>query len=149
MTTMKMKLAIVLMACGTIFFSCKKDKEQDKPTGCTVNMENLAGSYRLTALQYKETANATPVDYLAPMEDCEKDDILTLKSDGTYSYADAGTVCTPSRSDNGTWQLKDNVLTSDGTLNGTVAAFDCKTLTYYVENSLKTGDRLTFTLVKQ
>lgn len=149
MTTMKMKLAIVLMASGAAFFSCKKDKKQDKPTGCTVNMQNLAGAYRLTALQYKETASAAPVDYLAHMEDCAKDDILTLKSDGTYSYADAGTVCTPSGSGNGTWSVKDNVLTSDGTLNGTVAGFDCRTLTYYVENSIKTGDRLTFTLVKQ
>jgi len=39
-------------------------------------------------------------------------------------------------------------LTSDGTLNGTIASFDCKTLVYYIDNAITPGDRLTYTLEK-
>jgi hypothetical protein len=112
-------------------------------------MEGLSGSYKLTALQYKANANAAPADYFSYMDDCEKDNILTLKKDGTYNVNDAGTVCTPSDAQNGTWLVKGNTLTSDGTLNGTIASYDCKTLVYYIDNSIVQGDRLTFTMVKQ
>ena len=142
-----MKWALMCIVTSAILFSCKKEESQ--PSGCSISMTGLAGSYKLTALQYKASAAATPVDYLAGMEDCEKDDIITLKGDGTYIYNDAGTVCTPVKSDHGTWQVKGNILTSDGTLNGTVVSYDCKTMVYYVENSLVAGDRLTFTMVKQ
>ncbi len=142
-----MKWALMGIAAATILFSCKKEKSE--PAGCSISMTGLAGAYKLTALEYKASAAAKPVDYLAAMEACEKDDIITLKSDGTYQYSDQGTVCTPVKNDQGTWQVKGNTLTSDGTLNGTVASYDCKTMVYYVENSIVAGDRLTFTMVKQ
>lgn len=134
-------------ALNMMFISCKK--ENNNTPECKVNMTSLAGSYKLAALQYKSGATATPVDYLAYMDACEKDNILVLKSDGTYDSNDGGTVCSPSETSHGTWQVDGNTLTSDGTLNGTVASYDCSTLVYYIENSIKEGDRLTFTLVKQ
>jgi len=136
---------VALLTCGTLF-SCNKNP--DVPT-CEVTVANLSGSYKLSALQYKSSASAAPVDYLATMDDCEKDNILTLKSDGSYHSDDAGTVCSPNESGDGTWQLKGNTLTSDGTLNGTIDSYDCKILVYHIDNALKTGDRLTFTMVKQ
>jgi len=134
------------MAASTLF-ACKKEK--DNTPGCPVTMENLSGAYKLTALQYKASANAAPADYLAYMDDCEKDNILNLKSDGTYKEDDAGTVCDTDEADQGTWQLHGNTLTSDGKLNGTIASWDCKTIVYYIENAIKPGDRLTYTLEKQ
>jgi len=147
MKTTTMKWAMTAMVTGSIFFSCKKEKSD--PPGCSINVENLSGSYKLTALQYKATATAAPVDYLAFRDACEADDIIILRNNGTYEYNDAGTVCTPGGNEHGSWELKGNTLTSDGTLNGTIADYDCKTLTYYVENSIVAGDRLTFTMEKQ
>ncbi len=142
-----MKWTFMALTAGMIFFSCRKEKSD--ASGCSISMAGLSGSYKLTALQYKPSATAAPLDYLATMEACEKDDILILQSNGTYNYNDAGTICTPNGTDHGTWSLSGKTLTSDGKLNGTIASYDCKTLVYYVENALVAGDRLTFTMVKQ
>lgn len=137
----------MVMVLSGLLFSCSK-KDTGTP-GCKINMASLAGTYKLTALQYKINATATPVNYLDYMDDCEKDNILTLKSNGTYDSDDAGTVCTPSETGHGTWQVSGNTLTSDGTLNGTIDSYDCKKMVYYVDNALRPGDRLTFTMEKQ
>jgi len=142
-----MTWALITMAAGSLFFSCKK--EDSKPAGCSIDMTSLAGSYKLTALQYRADASAAPVDYLQFMDDCEKDNIIVLKDDGTYVTNDLGTVCTPSEDARGTWLVKGTTLTSDGVLNGTIDSYDCKTMVYYTDNSIKPGDRLTFTMVKQ
>ena len=71
-------------------FACKKEK--DNTPGCPVTMETLSGDYKLTALEYKASSTAAPADYLAYMDDCEKDDTLRLKNDGTYNKEDGGTV---------------------------------------------------------
>ncbi|MGO4288986.1 lipocalin family protein [Chitinophaga sp. RAB17] len=147
MKTTTMKWALIAMTAGTMIFACKKEKSSTPE--CSINVTSLSGAYKLTALQYKASATAAPVDYLAFMEPCEKDDIITLKSDGTYKYNNAGTVCESDKIGDGTWQLSGNTLTSDGQLNGTIASYDCKTLTYYVENSIQPGDKLVFTMVKQ
>ena len=55
----------------------------------------------------------------------------------------------PEESASGTWQLHGKILISDGLLNGTIASWDCKTLVYYIDNAIKPGDRLTYTLEKQ
>jgi len=135
------------MIGSTVFFACKKEKA-DAP-GCAITVENLSGAYKLTALQYKLSQNAAPSDFLAYMDDCEKDDIINLKKDGTYKEDDAGTVCDPAKTAEGTWLLHGNTLISDGTLNGTIAGYDCKTLVYYIDNAITPGDRLTYTMVKQ
>ncbi|MBN9382232.1 MAG: lipocalin family protein [Chitinophagaceae bacterium] len=142
-----MKRALMVMVSSSVLFACKKEK--DNTSGCPITVDNLSGAYKLTALQYKASANADPADYLAYMDDCEKDDTMILKNDGTYKKDDAGTVCDPEETASGTWQLHGNTLTSDGTLNGTIASFDCKKLVYYIDNALKPGDRLTYTLEKQ
>jgi hypothetical protein len=147
MQTITMKWALMAIALGSMLISCKKEKSSTSE--CSISLTGLSGSYKLTALQYKASANASPVDYLAFMDDCEKDDILILKNNGTYNVNDVGTVCTPSNAQNGTWKLNGNTLISDGILNGTVASYDCKTLVYYTDNSIVTGDRLTFTMIKQ
>jgi|SRR5579872_3042423 len=142
-----MKKTLLVIVCGIALFACKKEKA-DSP-GCSKTMENLSGAYKLTALQYKASPNAASSDYLAYLDTCEKDNIINLKSDGTYLENDAGTVCVPSETTEGTWQLHGDTLTSDGIVNGTIASFDCKMLVFYVDNALKQGDRLTYTMEKQ
>ncbi|GAB2812347.1 lipocalin-like domain-containing protein [Ferruginibacter profundus] len=149
MNTVKMKWALTALVCSTMLFACKKDPVTPPEPDCSINLTNLSGAYKLTALQYKRSATATPVNYLDYMDACEKDDIVTLKSDGTYHYNDAGTVCTPNGSNDGTWSVTGNTINSDGTVNGTISSYDCKTLVYYAENVNLPGDKFTFTMVKQ
>jgi hypothetical protein len=148
MNTQKMKWALTALVCSTMFFSCKKDPVNPEPD-CSINRTNLSGAYKLTAMTYKRSATAPVVNYLDYMDDCEKDDIITLKSDGTYQYNDAGTVCNPNGSDIGTWSVTGNTINSDGTINGTITSYDCKTLMYYAENINLPGDKFSFTMVKQ
>jgi len=84
MKTTNMKWALIAMTSGIMFFSCKKEKSN--ASQCSISMTGLAGSYKLTALQYTPEPGAAPLDYLAPMEDCAKDDSLILHNDGTYDY---------------------------------------------------------------
>jgi hypothetical protein len=147
MKTTTMKRAITVLVAGIVLFACKKEK--DKAPGCPVTMESLSGAYKLTALQYRASAGAVAADYLAYMDDCQKDDVIYLNDDGSYREDDAGTVCDPTEAAAGTWQLHGTTLVSDGTVNGTIASFDCKTLVFYIDNAIKPGDRLTYTMEKQ
>lgn len=149
MKTITMKWTLMVLVAGSLLFSCKKEESSDPAPTCAVNMTNISGTYKLTSLQYKSSASATPVEETDFMEPCEKDDIIILKSDGTYDFKDQGTVCSPSGNEHGTWTLKGNTLTSNGKLNGTVTSFDCKTMVYVTENVLVQGDKYTFTMVKQ
>ncbi|MDP4260766.1 MAG: lipocalin family protein [Bacteroidota bacterium] len=142
-----MKWALIAVTSGAMVLSCKKEKSNS--TQCPTTMAGLSGSYKLTALQYKPGPSAAPVDYFASLDDCEKDDILILKSDGTYDYDDAGTVCNPDGTDHGNWRSDGNALISDGLFNGTIISYDCTTLVFYTQNAIKAGDKLTYTMVKQ
>jgi len=137
-------LALTAISIG----SCKKSKG-DEAKDCALTMANVSGTYRLTALKYNPGEGQPEQDALPLRDACENDDLITLKSDGTYLYQDAGTVCTPGGTDNGTWSLNGKVLSSDGDIYGTVKNFDCKTFVYYIPDIYSSGDKLTFTLTKQ
>jgi hypothetical protein len=147
MKTTILKWTLIAMTSGAIVLSCKKEKND--ASQCSTSMTGLSGSYKFSGLQYKPDPSAAPVDYLAFMDDCEKDDILILKSDGTYDYNDAGTACNPNGTASGSWAVNGKTLTSDGIFNGTISSYDCTTLVFYTENAIKPGDRLTYTMVKQ
>ena len=134
------------MTFSLFLFSCQKETP---PPTCTITMAGLSGTYKIGAIQYRLTASSAPVDYLALMDACEKDDLLQLKNDGTYIYTDAGMVCSPNGSSTGTWSLSGTVLTSDGLLAGTIEGYDCKTLVCFIDNVNVPGDRVTQTLVRQ
>jgi hypothetical protein len=138
------KLALTLAIGVLTFASCKKDNDDD----CQTTAATLAMSYKTVSIKYKQTPSSSEIDYFATLDACEKDDVLTLNANGTYSYTDAGTACTPSGSYTGTWSVSGNTITVDGD-NGTIQSFDCNTLVLYIENSFVAGDRLTTTLVKQ
>lgn len=140
-------VSVVVVSCTLV--ACQKEKSETGDPKCSISMTGLAGTYKLTALQYRQNASAAPVDYLAYMDACEQDNLLILKSDGTYEYRDLGTICPDAEPNTGTWEVNGHQLTSDGTLNGTLASYDCKTMVYYLENAIRPGDQLTYTLVKQ
>jgi hypothetical protein len=144
-TIMKKNTLIVLLAA--FFFSCQKDPE---PPTCATNATSLSGSYKITAVTYKENASAAEVDYysLFYTEPCERDDILTFNANGTYQFTDAGIVCDPSNSDNSTWSLVGNTITVDGD-PATIESFDCKTLVVFTEDEVVPGDKIKLTLTKQ
>lgn len=145
---MKMlRTAICLTLSISLLMACKKEKKEENT--CTANQQGIAGTYRLTALKYKMSATSPEQDYLIYLDACERDDLITLNANGTYSYQDAGTSCSPSNNDSGTWSVNGNTISSDGMVNGTITSFDCRTLVYHVDNTLVTGDSYIFTMVKQ
>lgn len=141
----KSMLCITLLS--GVFAGCKKEKKEEP--SCAATQQGLAGTYRLTALKYKMSASASEQDYLQYLDACERDDLVTLNADGNYTYQDAGTSCTPSNNDSGTWSVHGSTISSDGVVNGTISSYDCRTLVYHLDNILVPGDTYIFTMVKQ
>jgi Lipocalin-like domain len=147
MNIVKLKLAIATLLISSVIFSCKKDKNNGDE--CPINMNSLSGTYKLISLKYKLNSSAPEQDYLAFMDDCEKDDVIILNQSGTYRYQDAGTVCSPNGSSDGEWSVHGHTLTSDGLINGRISSFDCKKIVYNIDNINTDGDRLVFVMEKQ
>jgi Lipocalin-like domain len=147
MNKLQTKLSLAVLALSSVLFSCKKEDSATPP--CSISMQNLSGSYKLTALKYKLTPATPEMDFFALMDDCEKDDLLILNANGTYQFKDLGIACSPDGNENGTWKLNGNTLISDGILEGNISSFDCKTLVFYNDNYNIPGDRAIVTLVKQ
>ena len=80
---------------------------------------------------------------------CERDDVYTFQTNGTYQLKDAGVVCSPNGDDNGTWSfVSPNSMTIDGDPD-IIEYFDCKTLVIVNMDIQTSGDRLKLTLTKQ
>lgn len=142
-----LKSAFAALTLSSLLLACKKDTPAEPD--CSLSLNGLAGKYKLTKMQYKRDASAPEVDYLQFMDDCEKDDVVELKNNGTYTYTDGGTVCDPNGNDTGTWSISGNTINGDGTVDGTVSSYDCKTLVYYGTSIYLPGDKMTFTITKQ
>ena len=141
-----MKKLIIFPLAFFLLTSCSKDKDKS----CKLDAASLSGSYRVTGAKYKANALATETDYYSQLyaDACERDDIVTLNSNGTYTFTDAGVKCTPPGDDTGTWSFSGNTLTIDGVAEN-VDNFNCSALTISASNIVNTGDKLTLTLTKQ
>ncbi len=126
-----MLILLNLSGCRTFFLlwlttlfvltACKKNNIEV----CELSHDNLAGSYQLVSISYKETPSSSTIDYIAQYyEECEKDDVITFQQDNVYSYADFGEICAPNGSYDGHWSLERNVLISDG-IGGSIRNFSC------------------------
>jgi hypothetical protein len=80
----------LLIISLTTLSSCKKDKDET----VAISLQSIAGSYKLTAWTYKY-GTMPEEDIMQLIDDCEKDDVITLKTDKTYTSADVGVKCTP------------------------------------------------------
>ena len=129
-----------------LIFSCKKDKG----SSCTISMASISGSYKKTAVTYKASATSAEVDYFSTVfpDACEWDDINTFDTNGTSHLTDAGIVCSPPSTDNGTWSLSGNIMTTGG-VPFTIESFDCKTLVLSFPNIQVAGDKLKITHTRQ
>lgn len=116
---------VVLTLAGLLTGGCKK--ETNEPQVVTYSVADLAGSYMLTSIKYR--AHDTPEEDITDtyFTTCELDNVYELKTDMTFSYVDAGTVCDPEGSYNNTWQL-DGALLSFDFYNMTIQKFDGKNL---------------------
>jgi hypothetical protein len=153
MKTMNFSKTTILAATflfSTAMVSCKKeDSKHEDHAPCTTNVASLAGSYKIETTMYKQNAASTELDLFSFLSPCMKDDVITLKADGSWMSLDAGTVCTPAGSDDGQWLLNNNALLSDGPLSGTLKGFDCKKLVLINKDIYVAGDQLITTAVKQ
>ncbi len=128
------------------FASCKKDKND---SSCTLSTASIAGNYKVTAVTYKASASSPEVDFFDQYaEDCEKDDILTLNTNNTFNYTDAGVTCSPDGSYNGNWSLNGNTVTVDGE-SGTVENFTCNSFLVTASGILTSGDKISITYTRQ
>jgi hypothetical protein len=143
----KLKLAFATLVISSIILSCKKEKNNDG--GCSITMSSLSGTYKLTSLKYKVNGTTAEQDFLAFMDDCEKDDLIILNQNGNYNYQDAGSVCSPDNSSSGEWALHGRTIASDGVMNGAISSFDCKTLVYHMDDIYTEGDRMEFVMTRQ
>src|SRR5258705_2847293 len=135
------KLLFTCLPLSLLFFSCKKEKAT-----CDLNSTTIVGAYKATAITYKATPSSTPVDIFALSDACDKDNIIILNANGTYTYQDAGVKCDPTSDDIGTWSLNNNALTVD-TESGVVTSFDCSSMVLTLTDS--NGGVTTQTLSKQ
>jgi hypothetical protein len=141
------KTLIFYTICMTILTaSCKHG---DKEEICTTSVAAISGTYKIASLKYKPTPTSPEQDFMFTLKDCEKDDLLTFKPNGSYSHEDKGIVCTPDRSNTGKWSLTGNTINSDGEVDGTIRLFDCSKLVVSVPTDLIDGDEMILTLQKQ
>ena len=141
------KLILAITVITLAVASCKKKNDDDKQ--CEVTVASLSGTYRLTAIKYKVSANTSEQDVTDDfLEACQRDDNYVLSANGVVEYEDAGTVCNPDESYTSTWSVSGNTIVIDGD-GGTVESFNCTTLRVYTEGEIIAGDKVTLVFTKQ
>jgi len=135
-----MKKTTVFLLAVVLLLSCNPEEVE-----CNTSVANISGPYRVTAYGYKQTPTSPEVIF---PDDCDRDDIYTFRSNGTYEMKDAGLVCSPPDDETGTWTFDGNALTIDG-YPATIESFDCKTLIISTADLNVNGDRLKITMIKQ
>jgi len=139
---------IIILSFSTVLFiaGCKKNKE----SSCTTDTASISGSYKITGATYKASASAAETDYFFILfpDVCQRDDVYTFKTDGSYQRKDAGTVCSPNGDDVGTWSVSGNTMMIDGDPT-TIKSFDCKNLVIVNTDIQTPGDELKIALLKQ
>jgi Lipocalin-like domain len=121
---------IITLLVGT---SCVKPF-QSTPT-CDLNATNIVGTYEIIGVKLQQDVNLPYIDaynYAAGFEQCRKDDLLTLASNGTFINNDGIVVCNPSyHNASGTWSLNGNTFNTTGNYNTeqfTIENFTCTTM---------------------
>jgi hypothetical protein len=138
-----MKKTILALSIGTLLFaSCKKED-----TSFVATKENLAGSYKLTAVTYAGiNVFNNSNESLNIFEACERDDIFTLNINSTYAVADAGTECDPASDAEGTWEFINSKTISVNGETSTIMSWDGKVL---VTEANTNGAAVVTTMAKQ
>lgn len=108
-----MKRSLIALAAFALLSTvgCKKE---DANAALSVSKENVAGTYKISSV--KAQANgAAEVDITSDfMDPCATDDLITLKTDLTFTVVDAGTKCDPPGDYISDWSLTGSTLSLDG-----------------------------------
>lgn len=134
-----------VLLLSILWTSCKKRNDAQD---CRVTVSALSGTYKIVSLTYKSGPSAQEMDFMAFLEDCEKDDQIKLNANLVYNTIDAGVSCDPSSNNQGSWNLVGNKIVSDGQIQGDIQSFDCNTLIVFTSGVLVPGDKVTFTFRK-
>lgn len=101
----KLIFGLVAIAVLTLT-SCKKDEDENQPENVTPTTVNLSASYKLSKVTAIYTGTTTEFDITnSYLPACKRDDVTTLKTDGTFVVVDAGSQCSPPGGDSGNWSL--------------------------------------------
>ncbi len=114
-----------------ILFSCKKN---DNKSNCDKTMASIAGTYSIAKVELG--LNGSFTDFTSTIEDCNRDDRLSLNSNGTTSYQDLGVKCSPPADGTGTWSISsagkititDNTGGASDVSQGDITSYDCSLL---------------------
>lgn len=96
-----LNFALLMVLFVLTAVSCKKDKPREELL--------TSGAWRATSISV--ALGPLTVDAFAELEDCEKDDRMTFKSDKTVEIDEGATKCNPSDPQTyslGAWSLSDN-----------------------------------------
>jgi len=140
------KIISLSFFAGLFITACKSGPE---PV-CKTDATSIAASYRITAVTYKSTPTSPEEDYMNILfpDACQRDDVYTFQTNGTYLLKDVGSVCSPSNDDNGSWSVSGNNMIIDGDPTA-IESFDCKFLIISNTDIQNTGDKLKLTMTKQ
>ncbi|MBS1761502.1 MAG: lipocalin family protein [Bacteroidetes bacterium] len=122
---------------------CKKDKDEDV---CALSSASFAGSYKITGATTQMGSGTETDIYTSLYEPCERDDVYTFNTNGTYTLTDAGVVCDPPNTDAGTWAISGNTVTIDGD-NANISNFTCSGFTVvasYTDAGITVTNRIKF-----
>ncbi|HLK27531.1 MAG TPA: lipocalin family protein [Puia sp.] len=144
------KIFLIIIIVTVAFVSCKKSSDNNS---CTLSTSSLAGNWYFTGATYKLTASSPAVDIYHDTTwfyPCETDNYSSFKSDGSYSYVDAGVSCIPTEDLNGTWTLRhDTIYTSSGIPVSVVTSFNCGSMVISYKNYDVSGDEALITYTKK
>jgi len=130
-----------------LFSSCKKES-----ANCDKNVASLSGTYSFVKIEIGTAG--TFIDITSELEACELDDKLVLNANGTSSYLDQGTACSPAGNETGTWSVSStgkmtiNNGSSVELTDADITSFDCSTLVLTGFESSSPGDQFRLTIKK-
>lgn len=135
---------IMALAClsALLFAGCKKTDT------CNLTEESLVGTYRLTALTYRQSPSGTEQDLYNTIYDCERDNVFIFNADRTFNFQDVGILCIPPLNDASTWSLIGTTLEFGGEVNN-VTSFDCNNMITTTSDYNFPGDVLRATYIRQ
>lgn len=141
---------IIFLAVIITLFATACKKNNNNGSSCTTNAASIAGAYKITGVTYKANVTSAEMDYFNILfpDACERDNVYTFQTNGTYQLKDAGKACSPAVDNNGTWSVSGNTMLTDGDAN-TIESFNCKTLILVNTDTQTPGDKLKLTLTKQ
>jgi len=137
------KIILSVAVLAILFTGCKKKEDNPAPSTTTktkteyltAHSWKISGSVSDVTIDADDNSNTPDTkDLWSQFYDaCEKDDVFTFAANGTGTFTDAGTPCTPSNSQDITWTLTNNgvivvTILGNGSFGLTIVSIDDNTL---------------------